>query len=75
MAIAFGSFEQPLASAPQARDLPTSLGPQIGKDCSMEICLQTVLLAAAGYSLVYLLAKGGIVGAILIFIIAKLLGR
>ena len=41
----------------------------------MEVLLQTTLIAAAGYSLVYLLAGGGIVGAILIFIVAKLLGR
>ncbi|MGA2255520.1 MAG: hypothetical protein ABSG53_12725 [Thermoguttaceae bacterium] len=31
--------------------------------------------AAAGYSLVYLLAGGGLGGAIVIFIIAKMLGR
>ena len=38
--------------------------------------LQTIpVLAAAGYSLVYLLAGGGIVGAIVIFFIAKALGR
>lgn len=34
-----------------------------------------VLFAAAGYSLVYLLAGGGLGGAVVIFIIAKLLGR
>jgi hypothetical protein len=32
-------------------------------------------IAAAGYSLVYLLGGGGIGGAIVIFIVAKLLGR
>ena len=32
-------------------------------------------LAAAGYSLVYLLAGGGLGGAIVIFIIAKLIGK
>lgn len=39
--------------------------------------LATVVLpiAAAGYSLVYLLAGGGLGGAILIFIVAKMLGR
>jgi hypothetical protein len=31
-------------------------------------------LAAIGYSLVYLLAGGGVGGAILIFIVAKMLG-
>lgn len=39
------------------------------------LILSPVLLAAAGYSFVYLLAGGGIGGAILIFIIAKMLGQ
>jgi len=33
------------------------------------------ILAAAGYSLMYLLGGGGLVGAILIFIVAKMLGK
>jgi hypothetical protein len=33
-----------------------------------------VLFAAAGYSLLYLLLGGGLGGAILIFIVAKMLG-
>ena len=33
------------------------------------------LFAAAGYSLVYLLAGGGLGGAILIFLVAKMLGK
>jgi hypothetical protein len=33
------------------------------------------MLAAAGYSLLYLLFGGGIGGAILIFIVAKMLGK
>ena len=33
------------------------------------------LLAAAGYSLIYLLLGGGFGGAILIFIVAKTLGK
>ncbi len=42
----------------------------------MELCAAMALpVAAAGYSLVYLLAGGGLGGAILIFIIAKMLGR
>jgi hypothetical protein len=42
----------------------------------MEILAQTILpLAAAGYSLVYLLAGGGFFGAIVIFIIMKMIGR
>jgi hypothetical protein len=32
-------------------------------------------LAAIGYSLVYLLGGGGLGGAVLIFIVAKMLGR
>ena len=34
-----------------------------------------ILLAAAGYSLIYLLLGGGLGGAILIFIVAKMLGK
>ena len=34
-----------------------------------------LILAAAGYSLVYLLLGGGLGGAILIFIVAKMLGQ
>jgi hypothetical protein len=34
-----------------------------------------LLFAAAGYSLVYLLGGGGIIGALVIFVIAKMLGR
>jgi hypothetical protein len=34
-----------------------------------------LILAAAGYSLLYLLLDGGLGGAILIFIVAKMLGR
>jgi hypothetical protein len=34
-----------------------------------------VLMAAAGYSLLYILLGGGLGGAILIFIVAKMLGR
>lgn len=33
------------------------------------------VFAAVGYSLVYLLAGGGLGGAILIFIVAKMLGK
>jgi hypothetical protein len=41
----------------------------------MELLMQAMPVAAAGYSLVYLLAGGGLGGAVVIFIIAKLLGR
>jgi hypothetical protein len=33
------------------------------------------MFAAAGYSLIYLLGGGGLFGAIVIFIIAKMLGK
>jgi hypothetical protein len=42
----------------------------------MENLAQTVFpLAAIGYSLVYLLAGGGFFGAIVIFVIAKMIGK
>jgi hypothetical protein len=34
-----------------------------------------VVFAAAGYSLIYLLGGGGLFGAIVIFIVAKMLGK
>ena len=39
------------------------------------IALMTPMFAAVGYSLLYLLLGGGLGGAILIFIVAKMLGR
>jgi hypothetical protein len=33
------------------------------------------VLGAAGYSLVYMLLGGGFVGALVIFVVAKLLGK
>jgi len=42
----------------------------------MEILTQTVFpLAAAGYSLLYLLAGGGFFGAVVIFILMKMVGK
>jgi hypothetical protein len=38
------------------------------------LALTAVPLAAVGYSLVYLLAGGGLGGAVVIFLIAKMLG-
>jgi hypothetical protein len=40
----------------------------------MELMAITVL-AAAGYSLLYLLLGGGLGGALLIFVIARLMGK
>jgi hypothetical protein len=37
--------------------------------------IMTVMFAAAGYSLIYILLGGGIGGAILIFVLAKMLGK
>ena len=42
----------------------------------MDIFALTVLpLAAAGYAFVYLLAGGGVFGAIVVYFIAKMLGK
>ena len=41
----------------------------------MAILATSLVLAAAGYSLLYLLFGGGLGGAILIFIVAKMLGK
>jgi hypothetical protein len=35
----------------------------------------SLVMAAIGYSLVYLLLGGGVFGAIVVFIVAKMLGR
>lgn len=37
--------------------------------------LSLIMIAAAGYSLIYLLLGGGLGGAVIIFIVAKLLGK
>jgi hypothetical protein len=39
------------------------------------LALQVPVFAAAGYSLVYLLLGGGLGGAFLIFIVARMLGK
>jgi hypothetical protein len=41
----------------------------------LAITATPVLLAAIGYSLIYLLLGGGLGGAVVVYIIAKLLGR
>jgi hypothetical protein len=40
----------------------------------VDLVAQSMPVAAIGYSLVYLLAGGGLGGAVLIFIVAKMLG-
>lgn len=42
---------------------------------TLPILAMAPMFAAIGYSLVYLLAGGGLGGAILIFIVAKMLGK
>ena len=37
--------------------------------------IEAIVVAAAGYSMLYLLFGGGLGGAVLIFIIAKMLGK
>ena len=41
----------------------------------MAIVASSLILAAAGYSLLYLVLGGGLGGAILIFIVAKMIGK
>lgn len=40
-----------------------------------DLALIVLPIAAAGYSLIYLLFGGGLGGAVLIFIVAKMLGK
>lgn len=41
----------------------------------MEPAMETLLVAAAEYSFLYLLMGGGFFGAIVIYFVAKMLGR
>lgn len=41
----------------------------------MPIIAMTLPVAAAAYSLIYLLGGGGLFGAFVIFVIAKMMGR
>ena len=41
----------------------------------MELIALSTPLAAAGYSLIYLLGGGGLLGAFVIFVLAKMLGK
>jgi hypothetical protein len=42
----------------------------------MEMLIHTVpVVSAIGYSIVYLLAGGGVFGAFVIFVVAKMLGQ
>jgi hypothetical protein len=41
----------------------------------MDALLSTLPIAAADYSLVYLLGGGGIGGAIVVYLVAKMMGR
>jgi hypothetical protein len=46
-----------------------------GRKPTMEMLVVTPILAAIQYSLLYLLLGGGLGGAILIYIVAKMLGQ
>jgi hypothetical protein len=46
-----------------------------GRNIMMAMIPMVPMVAAAGYSLIYLLFGGGIGGAILIFLVAKMLGK
>jgi hypothetical protein len=41
----------------------------------VEVLIVSPVLAAAGYSLIYLLMGGGLGGAALIFVVLKMLGK
>ncbi|MGN6506095.1 MAG: hypothetical protein ACTHM6_11085 [Tepidisphaeraceae bacterium] len=41
----------------------------------MDILMTAMPIAAIGYSLIYMLLGGGLGGAVIIFIVAKLLGK
>jgi hypothetical protein len=72
------SYGTPLASVDGnigARNLRLKTTSEEG-DHTVETLLQvTPAFAAIGYSLVYLLAGGGVFGAFVIFVVAKMLGR
>ena len=40
-----------------------------------DLALLVLTVAAAGYSILYLIFGGGLIGALVIFVIAKLLGK
>ena len=58
---------QPINTLNQSQDLVVST--------SMIALLIAPMFAAAGYSLIYLLLGGGLGGAFLIFIVAKMMGK
>jgi hypothetical protein len=72
------NYGTPLASLDAnlgARNLRLKTSSEEG-DHTVETLLQvTPAFAAIGYSLVYLLAGGGVFGAFVIFVVAKMLGR
>ncbi|MCX7010343.1 MAG: hypothetical protein NTY53_24410 [Kiritimatiellaeota bacterium] len=42
---------------------------------SMLALIVTPVIAAAGYSMIYLLGGGGLFGAFIIFVVAKMMGK
>ena len=57
---------------PPATTIPTNHNNQ---NPFMMLLAITPMFAAAGYSLIYLLGGGGLFGAVVIFFVAKMLGR
>ena len=56
--------------------IANSSGRGTQEDTTMELLATTVLpMAAIGYSLIYMLLGGGLGGAVLIFFLAKMLGK
>jgi hypothetical protein len=63
------------ASGALAGQRARSYFPVLEEKMLLAMTAAPVLLAAVGYSLIYLLLCGGVGGAVVIYIIAKLLGR
>jgi hypothetical protein len=59
---------------PFLRSAMAAASGSVTSDCFHNLIATTLILAAAGYSLLYLLIGGGLGGALLIFVIAKMLG-
>jgi hypothetical protein len=59
----------------KSRDNGASLLPNASARYLLNRIIMTIMLAAIGYSLIYLLLGGGFGGAVLIFIVAKMFGK
>jgi len=63
------------ANCIQSEGTDLTFKPQTGDTLMELLATQILVVAAAGYSLLYLLLGGGLGGAILIFFVAKMLGK